>query len=396
MCFIMTTVIIFLIVLAVLIFVHELGHFLAARACGIRVDAFKIGFGPRIIHWRKNGTEYGVNLIPFGGYVKIFGENPDGGSLSGPDAKRSFVNKSRPKQAIVLVAGVFFNFLFAWLLYVGAFTGGVVATRDGFDGYASYLHDPRIMITFVEPGSPAERGGLKVGDVLNNVAGAAQPVEPRDAAKSPSTAIFDASVGDKRVALRSMTIQEIQDAINSSGNNPITIDYSRNNKLEIAQIVPVSGLVEGKYAIGIGMREVATLRLPFYISVWEGLKYTGMMIKETAVGLYMFIVSIFQGAADFSSVSGPVGIAGIVGSAAQLGFTYLLMITALVSINLGVINLIPFPALDGGRILFVAIESIIRRRVSPKISNIANGVGFAFLMALMVLVTYKDIAKMFE
>src|ERR1700741_1905966 len=110
------TVLIFIIVLAVLIFVHELGHFVFAKLFGVRVDAFKIGFGPKLCAWKSGETEYGVNLIPFGGYVKIFGENPDDENTHGPDAPRSFVNKPRWKQAFVLVAGVLFNFIFAWTL----------------------------------------------------------------------------------------------------------------------------------------------------------------------------------------------------------------------------------------------------------------------------------------
>jgi regulator of sigma E protease len=120
------------------------------------------------------------------------------------------------------------------------------------------------------------------------------------------------------------------------------------------------------------------------------------MIRETAVGLYTFIVNIFHGTANFADVAGPIGIAGIVGDAAGLGFTYLIMITALISINLGVINLIPFPALDGGRTLFVLIEGLIRRRISMKFTNVVNTVGFILLMILMVVVTYKDIAKIFK
>jgi regulator of sigma E protease len=120
------------------------------------------------------------------------------------------------------------------------------------------------------------------------------------------------------------------------------------------------------------------------------------MIRETAVGLYSFVANIFHGTANFADVAGPVGIAGIVGNAAELGFTYLIMITALISINLGVINLIPFPALDGGRTLFVLIEGVIRRRISMKFTNIVNTVGFILLMVLMVFVTYKDIAKLFK
>lgn len=363
----MVTALIFIIVLAVLIFVHELGHFLAARASGIRVDAFKIGFGPRIIHWKRGETEYGINAIPFGGFVKIHGENPDEEAVSGPDASRSFVNKPRWKQVMVLVAGVTFNFLFAWLLYTGAFLSGVTATSEGFEKYADNFTNERVMITYIEKDSPAEKAGFKVGDILVVNAGP----DP---------------------------IVEVQDKISASGDKPLSLEVRRPLPIgfETIEVTPTEGLVKGKYAIGIGMQEVADLRLPFFSAIWEGLHYTLVMIRETTIGLYTFIVNIFQGTANFADVAGPIGIAGIVGDAAGLGFTYLIMITALISINLGVINLIPFPALDGGRTLFVLIEGIIRRRISMKFTNTVNLVGFALLMLLMVVVTYKDIVKIFK
>lgn len=357
------TTIIFLIVLAVLIFVHELGHFLLARLNGIRVDAFKIGFGPRIFSWKRGETEYGLNLIPFGGFVKIFGENPDEENTNGPDRGRSFVHKNRWKQVSVLVAGVFFNFVFAWLVYFVVFVSGVTVTTDSFDGYSTRFRDQRVLIARVETGSPADKAGLKMGDTL-------------------------ISVGPAK------TISEVQAYINTSGQKPVKVDYLRNSEAKTLEVVPVQGLVSDRYAIGIAMSEVADLRLPLFASIGESFNYTVQMIGSTAVGLYDFVANIFRGTANFADVSGPVGIAGIVGDAASLGFKYLLMITALISINLGVINLVPFPALDGGRILFVAIEGIIRRRISPKFGNAVNVVGFALLMILMVAVTYKDIAKL--
>jgi regulator of sigma E protease len=360
------TVIIFIIVLAVLIFVHEFGHFLTAKAFGVRVDAFAVGLGPKIISWRDKETIYSVNLIPFGGYVKIFGENPDEESISGPDSARSFVSAARWKQIIILASGVIGNFIFAWLLYIAVFTNGVTATTDGFGQYANKFTNSRIMIAQVLPGSPADRAGIQAGDTVDSVTG----------------------TGAKQ------SIEDIQNAINSSGNNPITLNFNRNGETKTAEIIPVNGLVEGKYAVGIAMQNVADLKLPFFTSIYEGGHYAITMIKETAVSLGAFIANIFRGTANFSDVAGPIGIAGIIGGAAKLGFTYLIMITAIISINLGIINLIPFPALDGGRILFVAIEGIIRRRIPAKFANIVNGVGFALLMALMALVTYKDMAKL--
>jgi regulator of sigma E protease len=384
------TVIIFLIVLAVLIFVHEFGHFLLARLNGIRVDSFKIGFGPKLISWKMGETEYGINLIPFGGFVKIFGENPDEENTYGADKARSFVHKNRWRQASVLVAGVLFNFLFAWLLYVIVFASGVTATTDGFLQYASYFRNQRIMITYVEPNSPAGKAGLKMGDVIESVylpVSISQPLTGKSQQDPPCC---------KQPPQK---ITDIQSVINSSKGNQVDIFYTDSSykigsEYKSIQVSPIAGLVPDKYAIGISMSDVVDLRLPFLTSIWVGLQYTDVMIRDTAVGLYTFVANIFQGTANFSDVAGPVGIAGIVGDAAQMGFKYLVMITALISINLGVINLIPFPALDGGRLLFVAIEGVFRRRISPKFTNAVNTVGFVLLMILMVVVTYKDIAKL--
>jgi len=199
------TVIIFLIVLAILIFVHEFGHFLFARFCGIRVDAFKIGFGPKLFAWKPKhsgfwgDTTYGINLIPFGGYVKIHGEDPDDESLNGPDSSRSFARKSRWQQAIVLLAGIFFNVLFAWILYVGLFAHGVTATTDGFEKYSADFSNERIMVTDVLPGSPAAMAGLQAGDVIEGV-GSGQSHQ---------------------------SVEDIQSAIYASGGKPLVIEYSR-------------------------------------------------------------------------------------------------------------------------------------------------------------------------
>jgi regulator of sigma E protease len=372
----MLTVVIFLIVLAVLIFVHELGHFLFAKMFGIRVDAFKIGFGPKIFAWtpkKKDGTkgetEYGLNLIPFGGYVKIFGENPDdiGAAVqaSSPsfvqtEQSRSMANKPRWQQAIVLVGGVLFNFLFAAILYIGLFSHGVTATADGFPKYVQYFSNQRIMITEVMPGSPADKAGLKVGDIL---------------------------LGS--------SISDIQNKIALSNGSTTDIVYMRNGNKSDAQVIAVKNLVADKYAIGIAMNDVANMKLPFFLAVYEGGHYAVDTLEQTVVGLYSFAAQAIHGTADYNQISGPVGIGKVVGDAARLGFTYLLMITALISINLSVINLLPFPALDGGRILFVVIESIIRRRIPAVFTNWVNVVGFGLLMLLMVIVTYKDIVKLF-
>jgi regulator of sigma E protease len=354
------TVLIFLVVLAILIFVHELGHFLVAKACGIRVDEFALGFGPKVISKTVGEVKYSLNLIPFGGYVKIFGENPDDESTSGPDSSRSFVHKPKWQQVSVLFAGIFFNFVFAVILIAIAFSSGVPASIDSYPQYQENMSDRRIVVTFVNQGSPAEKAGLKAGDTL-----------------------------------LASSLDEVQTMINESGANGVEITYKRNNVESKTTILAEQGIIEGKFAIGIAMDDVGTLELPIHTAVWESTKFTIHIIGATFVGLYDLIVGAFKGTATLESVTGPVGIAGLIGDAAKLGFTYLVMFTAIISINLGVLNLIPFPALDGGRILFVIIEAIIRRPIKPVIANTLNAAGFGLLILLMIVVTYRDIAKLF-
>jgi regulator of sigma E protease len=222
------------------------------------------------------------------------------------------------------------------------------------------------MITDIMADSPAASAGMKSGDVIEKINGTALGVE------------------------------SIQNAINASAGKPLAVEYSHNGLSQTVEVTPAQGLISDKYAIGIAMNDVVDMRLPFFTAIYEGGHYTWVMLQQTVVGLYSFVSNIFHGTADFSSITGPVGIAGVVGSAAKMGMTYLLMITALISINLAVVNFIPFPALDGGRILFVAIESVIRRRISAKFTNIVNTVGFALLIALMVIVTYKDIVRLMK
>ena len=361
------SIIIFLLILAALIFVHELGHFIVAKKFGIRVDEFAIGFPPKIWSKKYGETTYAINSIPFGGYVKIFGENPNEESMAGPDSARSFVNASRLKQAAVLVSGISFNILFAWIVLSISFMSGL--TTSVRDSYASYVKDPHIIIIAAQADSPARSAGFVGGGTIISLESSGKKISTADVA-------------------------EVQNFIANSGG-AIKIDYKRGNELKTAIVTASEGLIEGRKAIGIAMDTVGIVKLPAHKALYEGVKLTGATTENVAIGLYHFVFDAFRGKADFSQISGPVGIVGLVGEASTLGIVYLMSFAAFISINLAVINIIPFPALDGGRLLFVAIEAARRRAINPKIANAVNGAGFALLILLMLVVTYKDIVKMF-
>ncbi|MFA6050799.1 MAG: RIP metalloprotease RseP [Candidatus Paceibacterota bacterium] len=352
-------------VISILVFVHELGHFLVAKFSNVRVDEFAIGFPPRIFSFRYKETIYAINLIPFGGYVKIFGENPDVESIAGPDSGRSFVNKKRSIQAAILIAGIAMNILFAWALLSVTFMMGIRESAPSPELATS------VLVSNVLEGSPAELAGLKPSDIVTGVTDAGGNVSKR------------------------VSTDSIQQAIASSKGKAVTVSYERDGKNQTVSITP-SPNGDGRPTIGIAMTDVMESKYGFFKSIIEGAKSTWSLTIQTAIGIVAFLQTFFVFSADLSQVSGPVGIAGYLNQAREFGASTLFMFVALISINLAVVNLLPFPALDGGRLLFVAIESIIRRPISPKISNTLNLIGFGLLLLLMAVITVSDVGKLFR
>lgn len=362
------TIVIFFIVLGVLVFVHELGHFVVARFFGIRVDEFAIGFGPKI--WSRFGREknglrvlYSVRALPLGGFVKIYGEDGEAGS-------NSFAGKNRGIQVLVLFAGIFFNFLFAWLILSGLFMIGEPVSPDSYPQYASSIQNTHVIVDDVVSGSPAEKAGLKANDTIKTILALA----------TASTSVS--------IIIQNPTIEQIQGITAASNGKPILI-----NGISVTPVMKIIPDASSTYAIGIDMETAGTLRLPPWSAFWEGGKFTVYIVQATAEGAWGLIVGLFHdNQAVLSQVSGPVGIASLIGQAAQVGFVNLLMLVALISVNLGVINFIPFLALDGGRILFVLIETIIRRPMKASAMNMVNTIGYGLLIILMIVVTWHDIA----
>ena len=357
------SIIIFIIILSALIIVHELGHFLVAKRFGIRVDEFGLGFPPRITKlftWK--GTPFTLNWLPFGGFVKIFGENPV--DKIADLVTDNFQSKNRGIQASVLVAGVVGNFLFAWLLISLGFIAGLPAPAN----LSLPVENTRTVITTVLPLSPAATAGLKSGDVILSLSRGEIPSELAPEALS----LFIA---------RSV--------------EPITFTVERGGEISTKVVVPEESIIKDRLAVGISMDVIGIVKLPPHKALWYGLKTTSELTLLTGQAIGTFIFEALGGRADLASVTGPVGIVGMVGDVRELGLTYLLTFTALLSINLTIINLLPLPALDGGRLFFIGIEGVTRRSIPPRIFNMLNTVGFALLILLMLVITVQDVRNIF-
>lgn len=360
------SILIFLLVLFVLVLVHELGHFIAAKRTGMRVDEFGIGFPPKLFGVRKGETEYTFNLLPIGGFVKIFGEDAIG-TEGDHNINRSFVSKNKWAQSVVLIAGVTMNILFAWLLFSMALSIGVQTIVDS----ETTSNTAELMITDILPGSPAERVGLPRGSV-----------------------ILDVTSGNERID--ALTPAAFSGFTEEHNGGELAIAYELNGELFVVPIAPETGIIDGdndRAAIGVALALVDVVSRPVHVAVWEGLSLTVTSLRDITVGISRLLWDAIRFRADFSQVAGPVGIVGLVGEASSFGITSLLMFTAFISLNLAVINVLPFPALDGGRLLFVGVEAVKGSPIKPKYVHALNTLGFALLILLMVAVTYNDISR---
>jgi regulator of sigma E protease len=380
------SILIFILILLVLVLAHEAGHFFTAKAFKIKVEEFGFGFPPKLLSFKKGETVYSLNALPFGGFVKIFGENLDEadmlevGFLDSEDQKkkeaerkRNFSFKPKYQQALVLLAGIAANFLLAWLLFSVGFMSGLPTSASNLSGDYK-LEDVHLVVVSVLDGSPAELAGLKSGDKIMSI-----------------------EAGTKKIEDAEITPVALKEFIVSNSKKDITFGYTRgsDNTINFTEIQPKDNVTNGQPGIGISMDQVGTARLSVIKALREGMKLNISVTKGTVLGLYNLIVDGIKGEASLTSVTGPVGMVGIIGDASKFGFVYLLSFAALISINLAVINFIPFPALDGGRLLFLLIEKIKGSRIKPKIANTVNMVGFMILIGLMLFITYHDVVKLF-
>jgi len=353
------SIILFIAVLAILILAHEFGHFIVAKKFGMRVDEFGIGFPPRLLKFRRGETLYSINLIPFGGFVKIHGEDGSTSSPQGEMDPRSFASKSILIRIAVIAAGVIFNVIFAWLIISASYMIGT-PTSISSAPTGSQIRDKNTTIIGVQANSPAELAGLKAGDKIIDF----------------------------------KSLDDFLDFINHNKGQEIAFNYQRGSDIFSTVITPRIDPPENQGPLGVIIDEVGIVTLPWYLAFWEGIKTTYSLIIVISVSIFYFILDAFKGLAGFDQIIGPVGIVTMTGAAAKLGLAYVLNFMAILSINLAIINIIPFPALDGGRILFLIIEKIKGSPISPKISGIVHGIGLAILLILMLTITYKDILRL--
>ncbi len=373
------TIIVFVLVLSLLVFVHEFGHYFSARRLGVKSEEFGFGFPPRIfgIYKNKEGkwtkvwgnkkvednsdTIYSINSIIVGGFVKIKGQDGEDKEMSD-----SFSSKKIWKRAVILASGVFMNIVLALVIISAGFMIGFPQSVD-LDNLpaGAKVKNSQVKIAQVLNDSPALEAGLKSSDVIVGIEG--QTVRSSD---------------------------DVVKFIEEDQDNNILLTINRSNEIKEFNIVPK--VQDGdKKIIGIAFSDTATISYTWYQSLWEGVKMTGQLLWAIVYAFYDLIRNLIIGQGATVEVAGPIGIADLTGQMVQMGFIYLLQFTALLSLNLAIINILPFPALDGGRLLFLLIEKIKGKPVKQEVEAVFHNIGFILLMALVVWVTFKDIINIF-
>jgi regulator of sigma E protease len=418
------------ILLGIMILVHEAGHFWAALSVGIRVETFSIGFGPRLFGFRRGHTDFRISVVPFGGYVRMLGDQPGDENAGNPE---SFQSKARWQRAIVIIAGPLMNVLLAIALMTGLY----------MYGFPKETPSPDAVISSVAPGSPAAVAGLQSGDrivelgdkhdpnwqdvttqeALNanhslpvmvkrngqtlrftvtpkmdpkdgiGVAGWRGDVQVNEVAKGSPAEAAGMQAGDLFINVNGQPVESIltvQQAITRSGGKPVELELMHNNQLRKVTVTPVPGNnPKLPWRIGIVFRTVQIVKLPFVEALDESLRFN----RQNATMIFEVLRSIVVHRVSPKTLSGPIGIAQMSNEAAQEGPSSYLWLMAVVSLNLAIFNLLPIPILDGGTLLLLAIEMLLQREVSLQVKETVFKLGFVFLMMVVVFVIYNDISR---
>lgn len=356
----METTLQFFFVLSLLVIIHELGHFFAAKLQGIKVEEFGFGIPPRIFGIRFGETLYSLNLLPFGGFVRVFGEEEEqlkGKKLTPEMKERSFAHKKHWQKAIVLIAGVVLNFILGWAVVSYLFTQGVPVPSEN------------VHIESVSDNSPASDAGLQPDDIITTI--------------RHEDAVIEVDENE-----------DIAQASEEFADSPIILTVLRDEETIIVEVVPRGNPPEGEGALGITIssyeiKKYSMIEAPFY-GLIESAKISGMIAHEAGKILGRLLTLHGPGV----EIAGPVGIAKLTGEAFDQGSTAVLQLIGILSLNLAVFNILPFPALDGGRLAFVIYEWVTGKKANSKFEQRLNLIGFSLLIGLLILVTINDIAKL--
>lgn len=356
-------IVVFVLILSLLVLVHELGHYLVAKFFGMRVDEFGIGLPPRARGlFTKWGTLFSLNWIPLGGFVKLYGEDPDDEIQS--NSPEAFFNKPILQRALVLLAGVFMNFLLGILAFGAIYTYLGIPTKTN-----------KVFVVEVASGSPAEIAGLKAKDEIVGV-----------------------TLGKEAVGFEGVSgfIKQLEPL--KGKEISISLKNEKGEGREV-KIVPRLNPPQGQGALGVALGDIEMKMYPMwerpFRGMWVGMGEAWAWGKEIVSGLGTFVWGILTGKGIPKDISGPVGIYKVSKQAYSVGFLAVIQFMAILSINLGVLNVMPFPALDGGRLFFLLVEMIIGKRLKNKFEGYVHTVGMILLLTLMAVVTVRDIIKLF-
>lgn len=367
----MFSILVFILILSILVLIHEFGHFIMAKRAGIGVEEFGFGLPPKAWGKKIGETIYSINWLPFGGFVKLVGEDP---TDSRRDQKNSFYTKSIARRMSVVVAGVVMNFLLAVIIFY------IVVFALGFKVNLPLLvehkfkfvnQSKQVLVADVSADSPSKKAGINPGDSI-------------------------VAVNSDKIA----SIGDLQKAVRSSGGAPLslTVENPVNNKTKMIWVTPIFSKDLNNYALGVGLGELVVLNyqtLPQKVFAGFIHSYNTVDYSVKVFGqLIGFAIKEHNIKPISEGVSGPVGIATLTSQAVQLGPLSVLQLVGLLSLNLAVLNILPIPALDGGRFFFIVVEAITRRRVHATFEKWVHSIGFALLIALIVLITYNDVLKL--
>ncbi|MCK9225051.1 MAG: RIP metalloprotease RseP [Candidatus Muirbacterium halophilum] len=438
------TLVSFLFVIFVIVLVHEFGHFTVAKLSGIKVNEFSVGFGPKLFSKKKGETLYVIRGIPLGGFVDLYGMEEDSVSLDSKDWDKSFVSKKPLPRFLTLIAGSFMNFVLAFFIFfIVGMTAGTVEPL--------YIEKPVIFVAELNTDVPTAYSiGFRTGDIISFVNGekiekfkqlpsklenikaeikvnlirngnSINIIIPQNSIKHLSKfgiyqstepvigEIANGQEADNKGLLKGDRIVKIEDKdiysweqaailIHKSLDTELDISIKRGEKLLQFEVTPRDLLNNGNGLLGIS----ASMRFSGKMGFIKALKHAGFSVVAITKVMYEMIVKLVTGSVSVKNLQGPVGMASIIGDRAEEGLTWLFFTMAYISINIGFLNLLPYPALDGGRLLFIVIEFIgssftgRKVKISSKVEEIIHYAGLVSLILLILVVTYRDILRIFN